>query len=129
MDEATAKEIAEAFVATVETNLPAPSFADDVFCDINVPEWRFQMMGLAAIGDWLRSEQPDGCKVSTWSFEPTASGVLVEVEQHLGEDISRNLHRLEVRDGKIVAWTMYCTGVWSPEVQERQRREAPMFRA
>jgi hypothetical protein len=39
-----------------------------------------------------------------------------------------DLHRLDVRDGKITEWTMYGTGDWSSETRERQAREAPMFR-
>jgi hypothetical protein len=66
--------------------------------------------------------------VPSWTSEPTASGVLVELEQHIGDDISRNMHRLEVRDGRVVGWTMYCTGVWSKETQERQAADAPMIR-
>ena len=128
MDHEAAKKIAEAFVRFVETNEVGGVFADDVFADINVPEWRFQMQGTDAIEEWLRGEQPGGCSVPTWRSDPMLEGVVVEVEQHTGEEISRNLHRLEVRDGKIVEWTMYCTGVWSVETQEAQRREAPMIR-
>ena len=106
--------------------------ADDVIADINVPEWRFQMQGPAAIVEWLRGELPNGSRVPSWRSDPTASGVLVEIEQRYdveGEEISsRNLHRLEVRDGKITGWTMYCTGEWSPETRERQAREAPMLK-
>jgi hypothetical protein len=127
MDHENAKKIAERFVRAMETNV-TDVFADDVFCDINVPEWRFQMQGGEAIREWLEGEQPHGCVVGSWASEPTASGVVVELEQRLGDEISRNMHRLEVSDGKVTSWTMYCTGVWSLETQERQRRDAPMIR-
>jgi hypothetical protein len=122
------KKIGEAFVRTLETNEPGDIFAEDVFCDINVPLWRFQLQGSAAIGEWLPNAQPDGSRVTSWDVEPTASGVVIEAEQRSGDHISRNLHRLEVRDGKITAWTMYCTGDWDAETQERHKREAPMIR-
>jgi hypothetical protein len=128
MDHETAKKIAEQFVQLIETNEPGPVFADDVFCDINVPEWRFQLQGRDAVRDWLTGEQPDGSRVVSWRADATESGVLIEVEQRTGEELSRNMHRLEFRDGKIVQWTMYCTGVWNVETQERQAREAPMIR-
>lgn len=128
MDHEEAKKLAEKFVRFVETNEPGDVFADDVFADINVPEWRFQMQGVTALEEWLRGEQPDGCRVPSWRADATEDGVVVEVEQRLGDDLARNLHRLEVRDGKIAHWTMYCTGVWSQESQERQKREAPMLR-
>jgi hypothetical protein len=128
MDHEGAKKVAEAFVRFIETNQTGDVFASDVFADINVPEWRFQMQGTDAIEGWLRGEQPEGSSVPTWRSDPMLDGVLVEVEQHTGDEISRNLHRLEVRDGKIVEWTMYCTGVWSSETQAQQRREAPMIR-
>jgi hypothetical protein len=132
MDHEEAKKVAERFVKFVETNDPGDVLANDVFADINVPEWRFQLQGSDAVVEWLRGELPNGSRVPTWRSDPTGSGALVEVEQRHDvegkEIVSRNLHRLEVRDGKITEWTMYCTGEWSPETQERQAREAPMIR-
>jgi hypothetical protein len=123
-----AKKVGEVFVRALETNERGELFAEDVFVDINIPEWRFQMMGTTAVDEWLAAEQPSGCRVASWDTTPTADGLLVEIEQRYGEELSRNLHRLEVREGKIVCWTMYCTGIWSAETQERQKREAPMLR-
>lgn len=94
----------------------------------DVPEWRFQMQGSDAISPWLNQAQPGGCTVASWRADATEHGAIVEIEQHLGEEISRNIHRLDVRGGKIVEWTMYCTGNWSAETQETHRREAPMIR-
>ena len=132
MDHEEAKKIAERFVRFCETNEPDGLLADDVFCDINVPEWRFQMQGVRAVVEWLSGELPDGSRVPSWRSDPTASGVLVEVEQRYDRDgaeiMSRNLHRLEVRDGRVTEWTMYCTGEWSPELRERWGAEAPMIR-
>lgn len=132
MDDEQAKKIAERFVGFMETQDPGDLLAAEVFADINVPEWRFQMQGPEAIVEWMRGELPDGSRVPTWRSDPTASGVIVELEQRYdvdGEEISsRNLHRLEVRDGKVTEWTMYCTGEWSPATSERQAREAPMFK-
>lgn len=132
MDHEEAKKIAERFVAFVETSDGADLLAEDAFADINVPEWRFQMQGRAALSEWLRSEQPDGSTVTSWRSDPTASGVVVEVEQVYDRDgeqlLSRNLHRLEVRDGRVAEWTMYCTGEWSQATRERQAREAPMWK-
>jgi hypothetical protein len=128
VDHEAAKKLAERFVRFSETGVADGLFAEDVFCDINVPEWRFQMQGADAAQRWLRDELPDGCSIPSWRSDPTASGVVVEIEQHIGDEISRNLHRLEVRDDKVVEWTMYCTGVWSLQTQERQRQQAPMIR-
>ena len=128
MDHEQAKQIGERFVRAVETNATGALFAPDVFCDINVPEWRFQMQGGDAIEAWLKGEQPDGCTVASWRADATEHGAIVELEQHVSDTISRNIHRLDVVDGQIVEWTMYCTGVWSEEAQETQRREAPMLR-
>ncbi len=132
MDHEQAKKIAERFVAFVEAPEPGDLFAEDVFADINVPEWRFQMQGPDDIIAWLKGDLPNGSRVASWRSDPMSSGALVEIEQHYvveGEEISsRNLHRLEVRDGRITEWTMYCTGEWSPATRERQAREAPMIR-
>jgi hypothetical protein len=131
MDHESAKQTAAAFVRAMESS-STDVFADDVFCDINVPEWRFQMQGAAAVKEWLTGELPDGCCVPTWRSDPTADGCIVELEQRYDRDgieiSSRNVHRLEVRDGKVTEWTMYCTGEWTPELRERQAREAPMIR-
>lgn len=132
MDHEAAKKIAERFVRFVETNEPDGVLADDVFTDINVPEWRFQLQGQEKVVEWLTGELPNGSRVSSWRSDPTGAGVIVEVEQRYevngAEILSRNLHRLEVREGRVTEWTMYCTGEWSPETQERQAREAPMIR-
>ena len=132
MDHESAKKIAEGFVRAMESADSSDVFADDVFCDINVPEWRFQVQGVGAVNDWMRGELPGGCRVASWRSDPTPEGVVVETDQRYDRDgieiSSRNLHRLEVRDGRITEWTMYCTGEWSPELRERQAREAPMLR-
>lgn len=128
VDHEQAKQIGERFVRFVETNDPNGIFADDVFADINVPEWRFQMEGVEDVVAWLSGEQPDGASATLWRIDPLDSGVVVEVETRSGEKLSRNLHRLEVQDGRITGWTMYCTGDWDKETQERQAREAPMIR-
>jgi ketosteroid isomerase-like protein len=132
MNHEEAKKIAERFVRFCETNDLGGVLAEDVFCDINVPEWRFQMQGADAAEAWFRSELPDGSRVPAWRADASESGVIVEVEQCYERDgqefVSRNLHRFEVRDGRITEWTMYCTGEWSRETRERQAREAPMLR-
>jgi hypothetical protein len=132
MDDEAAKKIAERFVRFVETGDPNDVLAADVFADINVPEWRFQLLGAAAVAGWLAGEQPNGCRVASWRADATSSGAVVEIEQWYDADdteiMSRNIHRLEVREGRVTDWTMYCTGEWSPELRERQAREAPMIR-
>jgi hypothetical protein len=62
MDHESAKKVAEAFVRDMESS-GTGIFADDVFCDINVPEWRFQMQGADAVREWLTGELPGGCRV------------------------------------------------------------------
>jgi hypothetical protein len=132
MDHESAKRIAEGFVRAMESSDGSDVFAEDVFCDINVPEWRFQIQGVDAVNAWLRGELPDGSRVASWRSDPLSEGVVVEIDQRYDRDgleiSSRNLHRLEVRDGKVTAWSMYCTGEWTPELRERQAREAPMIR-
>jgi ketosteroid isomerase-like protein len=132
MDDEAVKKIAERFVRFVETGDPSDLLASDVLADVNVPEWRFQLQGADAVAGWLAGEQPNGCRVPSWRSDATASGAVVEVEQWYerdGVEISaRNLHRLEVRDGRVTEWTMYCTGEWSPGTRERQAREAPMIK-
>jgi hypothetical protein len=49
----------DAFTSFLRTaELPAGLFAPDLFCDLNVPEWRFQLQGAEAFAAWAKGEAP-----------------------------------------------------------------------
>lgn len=103
-------------------------YTDDAVFDLNVPQWRFQLAGPAAITDGFAGSFPDGFTVRGSRWEPTPSGAIVEYDGH---DIAtghyyRHLALLELRDERISRLTIYCTGGWDAETVENHRREAPM---
>ena len=108
--------------------------ADDVLLDANVPHWRFQTAGRAALVDGLRTSEfgPD-YRITEHRGRPTADGAVIELECHLtadGEDrLAREAHLLRCNDaGKVAEVILFCTGIWSAETIERQRLHAPMVR-
>ena len=105
---------------------------DDVVVDANVPHWRFQVQGQAALADTLRTaEFAPGYRLTEWRATPTADGAVIELEcrmTHDGEErLAREVHLLQCdADGRIARHTLYCTGTWNAETIERQARDATM---
>jgi len=107
-------------------------FTPDVFFDLNMPVWRFQLEGPAAFEAFLRELNPDGVELTTGTTTPTASGFVVEHQDRKIEDghevTSRKLLLCDVREGQIAAVVVYCSGEWDEELRARHAAEAPMIR-
>jgi ketosteroid isomerase-like protein len=107
-------------------------FASDVFFDLNMPVWRFQLEGPEAFEGFLRELNPDGVELSTGRAIVTASGFVVEHQDRKFEDghevTSRKLLLCEVREGRITEVVVYCSGEWDEELRARHAAEAPMIR-
>ena len=130
-------DLIHAFVAAyqrADADAVAALCAADVLADVNVPLWRFQQQGRAALADALRmSEFAPDYRVTRWHATPTAEGAVVELECHMthdGEDrLSRQLHRLRCdEEGLVDEHTIYCTGIWTRETIERQATYSPLIR-
>lgn len=120
----------DAFTSFLRTaELPAGLFAPDVFCDLNVPEWRFQLQGAEAFAAWAKGEAPNGSAVTTGRVADAGSTTVVETEMVTDGSYARNLWVLR-RDeaGLVDEVVLYCTGPWDAATIERQAREAPMIR-
>jgi hypothetical protein len=108
------------------------AFAPDVFCDLNMPEWRFQLQGRDAFATQLERINEGPSKVEVLRTVPTTSGFVTEHVEHQdvdGEDHSaRRLILCEVVRGRIAEVTVYCTGEWNDELRARHAAEAPMIR-
>jgi hypothetical protein len=108
------------------------AFAPDVFCDLNMPEWRFQLQGRDAFAAQLERINEGPSKVEVLRTVPTTSGFVTEHVEHQdvdGEDHSaRRLILCEVVRGRIAEVTVYCTGEWNDELRARHAAEAPMIR-
>ena len=133
MDPQLAKQVAEKFVRFLETNEDQPGlFADDCFCDFTSPRWREQVQGARAIGDFRRAKHPIGGKVPRWTFAPTTTGLVIEVEEtwrENGDDwYCREMFRIEVKDAAISELSIYCTGDWNTARRAEHARMVQLLR-
>jgi len=107
-------------------------YAPDALVDVNVPQWRYQVLG-ADVEPVLREEfeQPDRAVVSH-RVTQIEGGVMIEAETRFTEDGETRLWRdinIFRTDGEhIIEHTAYCTGVWDAATIARQAVEAPMVR-
>ena len=119
------------FVRFLETGDVAPgAFAADVFFDLNVPSWRYQIQGHEAAAGLFHSEEP--ARVHVGAVISTATGFVAETDYETIEDGARIYYRavslVTVHDGQINNLVHYCTGPWDEATRARQAREAPMLR-
>jgi hypothetical protein len=132
LDADTAERLAEQLADVFRTGTVGDILADDLFLDGHPPYWRFQVDGLDAFTEWLRSYAPDGREVEVVRTLPTATGFLIEqtsVDHRDGEEITgRELVICTVRAGRISELLVYCSGEWDAELRARHAAEAPIFR-
>ena len=109
------------------------AFTPDVFCDLNMPEWRFQLQGRDAFAAQIERINEGPARMEVLRTVPTTSGFVTEHVEHQnvdGEDHSaRRLILCEVVRGRIAEVTVYCTGEWDDELRARHAAEAPMIRS
>ena len=133
IEQATAERLSARFHDAFRTlNAGDDAFTPDVFCDLNMPEWRFQLQGRDAFAAQLERINEGPSSVEVLRTVPTASGFVTEHVEHQdvdGEDHSaRRLILCEVVQGRIAEVTVYCTGEWDDELRARHAAEAPMIR-
>jgi len=133
IDRATAERMSERF-ATVLMTLDAGEdlFAPDVFFDLNMPVWRFQIQGPEAFAAQLKHINRGHVRIDILRTVPTVSGFVQEHEEHqdvAGQELSaRRLVLCVVRDGRIAEVVIYCSGEWDEALRARHAVEAPMIR-
>ncbi len=133
IDHATAERLSERFANVFETlDAGEDVFSPDVFFDLNMPVWRFQLQGPEAFESQLKNIVEGDVRVNVLRTVPTASGFVTEHEEHQdvgGQDLTaRRLWLCEVRGGRIVEAVGYCSGEWDEELRVRHAAEAPMIR-
>jgi hypothetical protein len=134
MDERAARSAALALVAFLETGTPtAGLFADDVFCDFTMPQWRLQARGIDGVVALRKAGHPTPGTVPRWRCDVTPGGFVLEFEERWGdasqEWYSREMARVDLAgDGAISALSVYCTGDWDRSLAERHRREVTLLR-
>ena len=106
--------------------------APDVFCDLNMPVWRFQLQGRAAWVRQMRTLARGPLRIDVLRTVVTERGFVAEHEEHQevdGEDrTARRLWLCETAEGRIVEAVGFCTGEWDEELRARHAVEAPMLR-
>jgi hypothetical protein len=119
------------FVRFLETGEMEPDlFAADVFFDMNVPSWRYQIRGHEAAKGLFHSEEP--VRMHVGAVSSTATGFVVETDYETVEAGARLYYRslslIAVQAGQITEVVHYCTGPWDAATRARQAHEAPMLR-
>jgi len=133
----TPHSLADAMLAAYRERRFAPlreHYHDDVFVDVNVPSWRFQVTGRTAVEELFDRDElglPD-LRLRAYRAVPTVDGCVVEVEVRArrgAETVQwRAVHVLHVRDGKVAEHVTYCSGHWDAAAIAGQDAEAPMVR-
>ena len=107
-------------------------FAPDAFFDLNMPVWRFQLIGPDAFSAQLRHINQGPIRIDVLRTVATENGFVTEHEEHQdvdGEDLTaRRLWLCSVKDGYITEAIGYCSGEWDAELRARHALEAPMVR-
>lgn len=130
----TNEVLVEGFVRFLETAEDTDGVLDsDVFVDLNVPHWRYQLQGARALAEQLRQDSPNGSAITVGRRAATPTGFVVECayrqDDHVGVGtVYRTMWLVEVANGRIAEVVLYCTGEWDAETQKRQAAEAPMIR-
>jgi len=133
LDARRAKELADLFVEFLRTNsAPEGLFTDDVFLDLSLPRWQLQTAGRDNLVALRRAGHPALGTVPRHRVDVTGTGLVVEFEERWedadGGWYCRELIRAEVRDASMSEVSVYCTGDWSPEIQDAHRREVTLIR-
>lgn len=107
-------------------------FGPEAFFDLNMPVWRFQLVGADAFAAQLRSIARGKVTLEVLRTVPTVSGFVQEHEERQEVDgevySARRLWLCEVRHGRITEVVGYCSGEWDDALRARHAVEAPMVR-
>lgn len=132
MDQATAEQLSARFGKVFETFDAGDLFAPDAFFDLNMPVWRFQLVGGDAFAAQIRNISRGTVTLKVLRTVATVSGFVHEHEewQRTDEEVfsARRLWLCEVRDGSITEVIGYCSGDWDSALRARHAVEAPMVR-
>jgi ketosteroid isomerase-like protein len=112
----------------------AEHFASDALLDMNLPTWRFQLQGRAAITEYFAKQTGGLANLHCTQSRDLVTDDAVAVESECrfdgpdGEYLWRCVDLVRIVAGEIVEHAQYCTGCWSPADIARQADEAPMVR-
>jgi hypothetical protein len=101
--------------------------SDDVFFDMNVPAWRYQLQGVDTVRNMLAADVAPGAVEAT-QITPTLGGFVLELVTRDARHMYRQMCLVRTRGGLISEVALYCTGPWDSETEARQQADAPMIR-
>ena len=132
VDPRAAERLATALNRCFETlEAPGDLFADDVFCDLLPPFWRFQIEGRDAFVAQLRAIANGSITSRVVRVVTTSEGFVLEHEETQSgppAETARRVWICRVEDDRITDITCYCNGGWDDELRARHAAEAPMVR-
>ena len=127
------RSLAIRFVSYLETgDAPEGLFRPDVFCDFTPPQWRIQAQGIEDVLGARKWSHPSPGRVPRYRIDPIPTGFVIELEERWEQGgerwYCREMFRADVVDGAISEISIYCTGDWDEELQDRHVREVSLLR-
>jgi hypothetical protein len=125
--------LARTFVRWLETgDRPEDLFAEDVFVDFTLPQWRLQSEGAAEAFDLRAGSHPHPGDVAVRGLDRTSRGFLIEFEERWpaeGQEwYCREMVHGQVVGGRITTLSVYCTGDWDEATQRRHTEQVHLTR-
>jgi hypothetical protein len=125
--------LANAMVRWLETGVRHDHlFADDVFLDLSLPQWRVQTFGADAAFGVREKDHPFNGAVRVEGLDQTSRGFLLQFEERWeAEDQAwycREMIHCVVAAGRISELLVYCTGDWDAAVQRKHTEEVHLVR-
>lgn len=126
-------DLAHRFVSWLETGArPTGMFADDVFADLSLPQWRVQAEGPDATFHLREDSHPFSGTVRVEALDATSRGFLLQFEERwaaAGQNwYCREQVHAAVSNGRISQLVVYCTGDWDEARQHEHRRAVHLVR-
>jgi hypothetical protein len=122
------------FIEFNETGTPPPGlFAEDVFVDFSLPQWRLQAADRDGLVSLRRAGHPGPSRVADHRADATETGFVIEWTERWTDDAgmewyAREMARANVRDGEITELSVYCTGDWDSALVARHHEAVPLLR-
>jgi len=131
--DAVSGALAKQFVGWLETGFrPDGMFADDVFADLTIPQWRVQASGVDAAFGLRENSHPFQGEIRIEALDSTARDFLLQFEERWLADgqrwYCRELIHCVVRAERISELAIYCTGDWDEATQRQHADQVPLQR-
>ena len=125
--------LAQALVDWLETgDRPDDLFAEEVFTDLSLPQWRLQAVGPRETFELRAASHRYPGDVAVRGLDRTSRGFLIEFEERWVADgqewYCRELVHCHVSGDRVTQVSVYCTGDWDEAVQRRHADQVRLTR-